>query len=160
MTAQRSPTFDLTRACWVLGAGASFDCFGEGLTGVELTRNLINIQSVDAELLRYLESLVAARVLPCASVPEALGAKIEVTVDAVRGLADSADLATRAPAQTALAALVWEIARSVSFYISLTSFLGHFEKLGLPRNYGALVAFLSLAPQSSVITLNYDTLLD
>jgi hypothetical protein len=153
-------SMELGRACWVLGAGASFDCFGGEPTGVPLTRDLMDVRDVDEALVQYIESLIASGALACSSVSEALGAKLEGTVDCVRGLADTSDLATRVAAQKSLSVLLWEITRSISFYQAAAIFSGQLEAHGLPKNYGELVVLLSLTPKSSVITLNYDTFLD
>jgi len=168
--------------CWILGAGASYDCFSEGEKAVPLTRDLIdsarNIRIVSHDVMeRTLHLLSVAYGTPDVEPDEAFGSGIEATFDAIRGLCKHRDVELSSQAKTCLRDLTSMIARVVSqsqcggqvvkgqLMIRRRTaddpprdkavFMGD-----VPENYAWLVNGCIHNDKWSVVTLNFDSILD
>lgn len=152
--------------CWILGAGASLDAIGlpDALgtrrTCVPLTLDLM--ASPGARLLEQLDRLHRARPLAFADEPRRmLEARLGPLIDAIRGLASSGAAGERETALEVLRGMVSHIARTI-----LRAEAGaRIPDLGAGFFYQA-TNYLWLAsngyrmPRWSMLTLNYDLLLD
>jgi hypothetical protein len=163
---------ELNGTCVIVGAGASFDCFGDGRSGVPLTRDLLVDSRNKLNLQLELITSVADRIRTLSDIKEfpsiddldePLGRGLERTLGFLMMHASSDKSGIRAECSD----LVRQITRAVRNAISnsqLTQFFndGSFDshRYNPPKNYGWLVAACSVATSMSIITLNYDCLLD
>ncbi len=149
-----------TRTCWILGAGASFDCIGPGRTCIPVTRSLINRNALPSDVLSRLEQLLAPTSPD--SLDETLGDQLEQTIDWLMGLSTEGDegLASRA------SECLRELIASVAYAVRTASIGGHARHGGTvgfsyaAENYFWLASMCAVYQEWSVLTLNWDCLLD
>lgn len=144
--------------CWMIGAGASYDCIGEGDYCVPMTYNLIRNANITDELRRQLTPLIDDGQLSANSFKDAIGPRIERTIDELRGLTSNSNSAMQVQAAQALRQMV----RVVSAMISVGSLSAMCaDEEGFRAENYAWLAFQSCRfPQWSIVTMNYDLVLD
>ena len=97
---------------WILGAGASYDCTGDARPSVPLTANLVPnaLGVINTDLFSHIAPFVRANSLSAWSYRDAIGNRLERTIDELRGLAGAGDDRAR----RALAETVRTVAAAVS----------------------------------------------
>jgi hypothetical protein len=110
------------------------------------------------ELRNLLEPLINRALLSTRDFEEAVGRRIEKTVDELRGLTTNEDVVTRREAVDALRELVRVIAAMVS--VGSIGAMYYDEEEFRAENYGWLAYHSAAFPDWSIVTLNYDTVLD
>jgi hypothetical protein len=150
------------RTCWILGAGASLDCYGTGDPCLPLTRNLLDDSMVVGELFEKLRPL---QKLGLDEPLDRLGAQLETTIDKIRHLCESPNRQTSEVASSALRAVTNAIAKrlivdQLKVFVdpdkTSRSKYAHYSA----RNYLWLASGCCTFPNWAVITLNWDRLLD
>lgn len=142
--------------CWILGAGASFDCIGKNQVCVPLTRDLLLVAALDKPLKEKLQGFIAKKVLSAPTVEEALTGRLEHTIAEIR------DLVTDDPVGDA-ARTLREIIRVVAYSVSIGQISSQYANDRdefQAMNYMWLAIHCLRRPDWSVITLNYDLVLD
>ena len=152
------------QTCWIVGAGASFDCIQPGDFCVPLTKDLLKGRHPFSAGPRFMDELTTllssnpriVDTLRAFDINDPLGCQIELTIEGFRRLAsevtDDGVVAARCLAQ-----LTRRIAEEITF--------AQGNGLGLGDQYRAfnyfwLRAMCDRFPKWSVISLNYDSLLD
>src|SRR5437016_816412 len=100
--------------CWVLGAGASYDCIGDGGYCVPLTYRLIRKSNITDAFRLTLMPFIERALVSARTFDDAIGRLIELTVDELRALTDHPDVAMQQQAATALLEFIRVIAAMVS----------------------------------------------
>lgn len=100
--------------CWILGAGASYDCIGESDFCVPLTFNLIRKEAIADALRAALTPFIERALLSATDFDDAVGRNLETTVDELRALTNHPNPATRREAAAGLAELIRTVAAMVS----------------------------------------------
>lgn len=161
----------LNKTCLIVGAGASFDCFGDGRPGVPLTRDLLTGRApfnLQEEFLQSIRSrvgrLTSMEDFPFKDDPEeAIGRGIERTIAFLLSKSRNSNPSIRAECLD----LLRDVTRGVRNAITNSQLMQCMDgdNFGTkvykpPTNYGWIVAACSVGRQISVITLNYDCILD
>lgn len=145
--------------CWILGAGASYDCLGDGKPCIPLAGSVLDRSFLTPETITDLNTLVGAGRLLSKSIETAIGTQLESTLDELRGISESdATMANIARS------VLLKLSHSIRYTLA-TAQLGVWRYEVPIHSYYAL-NYLLLAmccchlPRWSVITLNYDEALD
>jgi hypothetical protein len=204
-TAPRNEVFERLfggSICWILGAGASYDCIAPGRVCTPLTRGLLDLNSMDKRLISAFE--IALRSSPdFIGVDHALTLGLEETIDWFRKLSqdeDSVQTGTMPPPgttgehaplasgfvhriakylgarrsfpaatlQTSIAPsqCLAEITKAIAEQLrkdQVLATLAHGGRVGFrycAENYLWLASMTCVNRNYSVLTLNFDTLLD
>ena len=140
--------------CWILGAGASYDCLGTGEPCLPLTRDLLAGKDLSPDILNQFQHLKDQGLAFIDDGYGGLGAGLEDTIDRLRGLCDF---------NSEFAVLAAECLKGITHEISI-----QLTRNQLPiisgnaelTNYLWLSRGCCVFPNWSVLTLNWDILLD
>ena len=160
-----APTGLSANTCWLLGAGASLDCIGNDRQCVSITRDLFRSEwglakAQSAATSDLVSDLFAQAKLPLTA--ELLTTHLEATIDVVRGLCAHDDRSIAEKARGCLQRIIDEIANSIR-KDSWKALLAHGGIRGFQycaENYLWLAAQCTANDDWSVLTLNYDRVLD
>jgi hypothetical protein len=145
-------------ACWILGAGASYDCDSSNELMLPLTCDMMPPDLVKERLSEELTRFIENGLLPGSTVQEALGHRIENTIDCIRGLCFDQNPTVVEAATYCLETIVSVIADNLSLWQVVVA-KGTGKGFGA-ENYLWLSSHVCSNPSLSLITLNYDELLD
>jgi hypothetical protein len=146
--------------CWILGAGASFGCI-DSRDCCPLTRDLIDPTKLDEKLSARIAELINRDLISAENTGEALGPSLENTVDELRGLCVSEQNEIAEVASECLRGMIDHISAELTWAQTETLMdecgnMGEFHA----DNYLWLAKSCCSNPKWSVITLNYDDILD
>jgi hypothetical protein len=154
--------------CWLLGAGASYDCRGDGNFAVPLTESIHSASHYRSGELRSLfNELVKAGALSASDIDSAMTTHLLDTCDQVRHACYHTG-STAITARKFLRLLMYDLAeavsaaedRSIEFSEAFSARIPETWNLIAAYNYYDVAILAGLFPYSSVITLNYDCVLD
>lgn len=149
--------------CWIIGAGASYDCISNLEEGcIPLTANLVSQEDIKPQLQDSLRFLKNAGVLPHDDAMALFGSALENTIDTLRGLSTCADGAVSTNAGVALKELVKTIAGRIAMrqMWAMYDWKRDSGPSYSPDNYAWLACTCTQHSNWSIVTLNYDDLLD
>lgn len=149
------------KTTWILGAGASYDCIGPNRTCVPITRSLLIPHNIDNTLLDNLCQLFGKDdVRDKQEIDKMLGPEMELTFDWIRKECNEGQ--KKNLAEKVLKGLTDAVAERIRD-AQVESTLAHGGSVGFiycAENYLWLASRTCHFEGWSVITLNYDTVLD
>jgi hypothetical protein len=152
-----------SNTCWILGAGASYDCIGPDRVCVPITRDLINLSVFSNPELDQLSSLLELNPKKNGErLAEIIGPRLENTFDLLRKRIDESKRKTRKSANEMLKTLTDKVANQIKL-TQTEATLSHGGTRGFEycaENYLWLASRSCHNPGWSIVTLNYDTILD
>ncbi len=140
--------------CWILGAGASYDCIGPGRSCTPLTNQLLSWDDFDESFRRDLGKVLTQRGSTI-YLENSITSRLEQTIDSCR--ASKTDRGAHC-----LEVLTRKIGENLRDE-QVVATLARGESIGYrycAENYLWLASETSHNPRQSVLTLNYDTVLD
>lgn len=148
-------------ACWILGAGASYDCNSTFPGSIPLASDLIPPEMVRGRLADELDRFITQGLISAANIEEALGGNTEATIDRIRALC----LDPSGPIRDGAAYALKNLISLISGNLSMRQVSKWYENMGRDIGYAAdnyiwLSSHACGNPGLSLITLNYDNVLD
>jgi hypothetical protein len=148
--------------CWVFGAGASYDCRSDGTPCVPLMRGLLTVEHLlpptGEALVNSLEQLRSQHLLHYVTLEQALKEELEQLVDQLRAIALHERESVAELGNASLRHLLNNIAGNIA--ASQAKGLVGVNLEYFAWNYFFIGILASHNPQMSVLTLNWDMLLD
>jgi hypothetical protein len=149
------------QTAWIVGAGASYDSRSDQGPVIPMTAKLVSAADIPSDFVPTLRRLIARGTISAETLTDALTGRLETTIDVLRGLAAGRDPALAAAAANCLRVVNERIVRVITGAQTIAWMPPDGKG---PRysadNYLWLAACCAHLPQWSVITLNYDELLD